>query len=102
MGDGWVYAETVDISAAGAFFVTKRQFSPHALIEYVLTFPSELTKAPRNLRMRFSASVVRCERIPGESGAYGVAVRHNTHRYLTSEEVSYFDSLDKSLGDTIT
>lgn len=97
LGEPWSGCETADISAAGAFFVTEHPILLHAPIEYILTFPSELTKAPRHLRMRFFASVVRCERMPGGNDRYGVAVRHTAHRYLTSEEAAYFDTLDNNL-----
>jgi len=44
--------------------------------------------------MRCYASVVRCERVPGESGTFGIAVRNTAHRYLTREEAAQFDPLD--------
>ncbi len=98
LGGAWACTETADISAAGAFFVTESPISLHAPIEYILTFPPELTKAPQRLRMRFCASVVRCERIPGRTGSFGVAVRHTAHRYLTREEAAGFDALDEPLS----
>lgn len=94
MGEPWVCCETADVSAAGASFVTDRPFSLHAPIEYVLTFPPELTKARHRLRMRFYASVVRCERDPGGSGTYGLAVHNTAHRYLTNAEAADFDRLE--------
>jgi len=96
VGESWECCETADVSAAGAFFLTQHPFPLHAPVEFILTFPSELTKAPQQLRMRFYASVVRCERIASGNGAFGVAVRNTAHRYLTREESAYFDSLDRN------
>lgn len=97
LGDPWTLSYTADVSAAGAFFVTDRPFLLNAPIEYVLTFPSELTKAPRPLRVRFFAMVLRCERVPDGSGQFGIAVRNTAHRYLTREEAAGFDTLDQKL-----
>ena len=95
LGDPWALTETSDVSAAGAFFVTDRPFLLNTPVEYVLTFPQELTKAERPLRVRFYASVLRCERIPDGNGSFGVAVRNSAHRYLTREESADFDKLDQ-------
>ena len=67
LGDPWALTETSDVSATGAFFITDRPFLLNTPVEYVLTFPQELTKAERPLRVRFYASVLRCERISGLS-----------------------------------
>ncbi len=98
LGEPWTWTETGNLSASGAFFITARAFPVRTPVEYILTFPPELTKAPRYLRMRFFASVIRCERIPGGNGAFGVAVRNTAHRYLTGEEAAAFDTLDEELA----
>jgi hypothetical protein len=95
LGDPWALTETLDVSAAGAFFIADRPFLLNTPVEYVLTFPQELTKAERPLRVRFYASVLRCERIPDGNGSFGVAVRNSAHRYLTREESADFDKLDQ-------
>jgi hypothetical protein len=94
LGEPWTSTETGDVSAMGAFFVTDRPFLLNAPIEYVLTFPAELTKAPQHLRVRFFGTVIRCERVPDGSGHYGVAVRNSAHRYLTREEAAGFDAIE--------
>jgi hypothetical protein len=93
LGDPWLTAETADVSAAGAMFVTERPFLLNTPVEYVLSFPPELTKASRPLLVRFFGNVLRCERLPDGSGLYGVAVRNSGHRYLTREEAAGFDAI---------
>lgn len=99
-GDPWSVTVTADLSAAGALFVTDRPFLLNTPIEYVLTFPPELTKAPQPLRVRFYGSVLRCERVPDGNGTFGVAVRNTAHRYLTREESAAFDELDRRKAST--
>lgn len=94
LGEPWASSETTDVSATGALFVTNRPFLLSTPLEYVLTFPKELTKAQQPLRVRFYSSVLRCERIPGCGGSYSVAVRNTAHRYLTSQEAAPFDVLE--------
>jgi hypothetical protein len=98
LGDPWTMTETGDVSASGAFFVTDRPFLLNTPIEYVLTFPQELTKAQRPLRVRFYGSVLRCERVTAGSGRFRVAVRNTAHRYLTADESLGFDALEQRLG----
>ena len=98
LGDPWTLTETTDVSATGAFFVTDRPFLLNTPIEYVLTFPRELTKAARPLRVRFYGSVLRCERVAIGNSAFGVAVRNTAHRYLTADESLSFDALEQRLG----
>ena len=97
-GDNWSTSETADVSAAGAFIITARPYLLNTPIEYVLTFPPDLTKAPTPLRVRFYASVQRCERIPGGNGTFGLAVHNTAHRYLTPQEATPFDALDQKQG----
>lgn len=99
-GDRWAFSETADVSAAGAFIVTERPYLLNTPVEYVLTFPPDLTRALKPLRVRFYASVMRCERIPGGNGAFGLAVRNTAHRYLTDAEAAPFDSLEQDLSST--
>jgi len=95
LGDPWTLSETSDISAAGAMFITDRPFLLNTPIEYVLTFPPELTKAARPIRVRFHGTVLRCERLLSGDGVFGVAVRNTAHRYLAGEEAATFDALDQ-------
>ena len=95
LGDPWTLSETSDVSAAGAMFITDRPFLLNTPIEYVLTFPQELTKATHPIRVRFYGSVLRCERISGGDGAFSVAVRNTAHRYLVGDEAASFDALDQ-------
>jgi hypothetical protein len=67
-------------------------------MEYVLTFPPDLTKAPQPLRVRYFAMVQRCEQVPGNPDAYGIAVRNTAHRYLKREEAANFDAMEHKLA----
>lgn len=98
MGDPWTLTHTADVSAAGALFVTEKPFLLNSPIEYLVTFPPDLTKAPQPLRVRFFGAVLRCERVSELSGSFGVAVRNTAHRYLTLEEASNFDALEQKLS----
>ena len=97
-GDPWTVTETADVSAAGAFFVADRPFLLNTPIEYVLTFPPELTKASQPLRVRFFGMVLRCEGVPDGNGSFGIAVRNTAHRYLTRDEGSSFDAMERTIS----
>jgi len=100
LGDSWTVSETADVSRTGAFFVTDRPFLLNTPIEYLLTFPPDLTKAPQPLRVRFFGMVLRCERVPDSSKAFGIAVRNTAHRYLTRDESASFDEVAQALSTT--
>ena len=97
-GDPWTVSETSDVSAAGASFVANRPFLLSTPVEYVLTFPSNLTKAPQPLRVRFFGTVLRCERVADRNGVFSIAVRNTAHRYLTREESASFDSMEQRVS----
>ena len=97
LGDAWAAGETADVSTTGAFFVTDRPLLLDTPIEYVLTFPPELTKAPRPLRMRFSGTLLRCERVYIGRGAFGIAVWSTDHRYLTGDQAASFEAIEQEL-----
>ncbi len=99
-GDVWAVGETADVGAAGTFFVTHRHFAPGTIIEYVLTFPPELTKAAHPLRLRFFGMVLRCEPIANPAGFFGIAVRNTAHRYLSREESASFDAMEQQFPAT--
>ena len=97
LGDSWSYSQTADVSATGAFIVADRPYLLNTPVEYVLTFPPDLTKAIQPLRVRFYASVIRCERLPEGGETFGLAVRNTAHRYLTPEESAPFDAMEQDL-----
>jgi PilZ domain len=97
LGDTWTRSQTIELSATGASLITNRPFLLNTPVEYVLTLPPELTRAPREIRVRFFGSVLRCERIPQENGSFGVVVRNTSHRYLSADEAEVFDTLDKTM-----
>ena len=98
--DSWAMGETADVSAAGTFFVTDRPLPLSTPIEYVLTFPPDLTKAPKPLRVWFLGNVLRCKRVPDGSGSFGIAVRNVNHRYLNPELSASFDAIELKLSAT--
>ena len=100
LGDLWAVGETTDVSATGAFFVTDRSFLFGAPIEYVLTFPPDLTKAANPRRVRFFGKVLRSYRVPDSIGAFRIAVRSDGHRYLSPEQSASFDAIDQKLSAT--
>lgn len=102
LGDPWTVSHTADVSAAGASFVTDRPFLLNTAIEYVLTFPPDLTKAAQPLRVRFFGMVLRCERAPEGQGAYRIAVHNTSHRYLTREEGASYDKLEQKVPSAVS
>ena len=93
--DQWIQGETANVSAVGAYFASKVKLPQDESVEYVLTFPPELTHAPNSWGVRFYGSVVRVESPTGANGSYGVAVHTSKHRYLSAEEFAGFCSLDE-------
>jgi PilZ domain-containing protein len=101
MGNSWAIGETVNLSASGAYFVTNRPLLIGVVVEYVLTFPADLINAPQPLRVRFVSKVMRCERVPENSEAFGIAVSNKGHHYLSSvssEESASYDAIEKQLS----
>jgi len=92
----WILSQTDNVSAVGAYFASKVELPPDESVEYVLTFPPELTHAPAPWRVRFYGSVVRVEPQTAAQGRYGVAVHTTRRRYLSHEESDRFCSLDKA------
>lgn len=87
-------SETADVRAAGAVFVASRPFLLTAPMEYVLTFPPDLTKAPEPFRVRFFGMVIRCERVPESQDSFGIAVRNTAGLYLTRDEAANLTAMD--------
>ena len=90
----WILSKTVNVSVAGAYCASNVELSKDESVEYVLTFPPELTHAPAPWRVRFLGSVVRVESDAAAQGTYGVAVYTTKRRYLSPEESNRFCSLD--------
>jgi hypothetical protein len=92
--DRRILAETANVSAGGVYFASKVALPPDEPVEYVLTFPPELTHAPSPWRVRFYGSVVRVEAKSAEEGIYGLALQTTKHRYLSPEEPDGFCSFE--------
>jgi hypothetical protein len=96
----WIRSETANVSTVGAYFASKVELPRDRSVEYVLTFPPELTHAPAPWRVRFYGSVVRVEAQTAGQGTYGVAVYTTKHHYLSPEESEAFCGLDELQGPT--
>jgi hypothetical protein len=92
----WILSETDNVSTVGAHFASNVELPPDESVEYVLTFPPELTHAPAPWRVRFYGSVVRVEPRTAGQDTYGVAVQTTKkHRYLSPQESDGFRTLDE-------
>ena len=98
----WILSKTANVSAVGAYFPTSVELPPDESVEYVLTFPPELTHAPAPWRVYFYGNVVRVEPHDGTPGTYGVAVHTIKRRYLSSEESEGFRGLGEARTPTGT
>ena len=92
----WIPGETANVSAAGAYFASNAELPQGEPVEYVLTFPPELTHASAPWGVRFFGSVVRIEPDSAVRGMHGIAVYTTKHRYLSREESDRFCSLDET------
>ena len=97
IGDPWTASKSANLSKNGAFILCDRPYMLNAPVEYVLTFPPELTKASHPLLVRFFGMVLRCERAQDGSGLFGIAVRNTAHRYLTKEEAASFHAIQREV-----
>lgn len=92
----WILGKTANVSVLGAYFASKVELPREQSVEYVLTFPPELTHAPSTWGVRFYGSVVRVEPHTGATDEYGVALNTSKHRYLSPEESAGFSSMDEA------
>jgi hypothetical protein len=102
LGEPWITTETADVSATGAMFPTERPFLLNAPVEYVLSFPPELTTATQPLLVRFFGTVLRCERVPDGDGFYGIGVRSSGRRYLSPAEAAGFQAGASKPRESVT
>jgi PilZ domain len=102
LNDSWAVCETDDVSSTGAFLFTDRPFLVSAPVEYVLTFPPDLTKVANSLRVRFFGKVLRCERVPDNDSVFGIAVQSAAYRYLSQEQSLSFDAIEQKLSATVS
>lgn len=94
LGREWAHSKTINVSSGGAVLETTMPVSPDSPIEYVVTFPSDLTHAVSPLRVRFCGRVLRVE-TQDENPGYRVAVFSSTHKYLSREAAEPFAALDR-------
>jgi hypothetical protein len=97
IGNSWGSGETVEVGTSGAFLVADRPLLLGVAVEFVLTFPPDLTKAPHPLRLRFCGKVVRCERVSENSEAFEIAVQNDSHHYLSREQSASYDAIEQHL-----
>lgn len=70
---------------------------PDSPIEYILTFPSELTHAALPLHVRFCGRVIRVEP-RGKNEGYCIAVRSTSYKYLSREAAETLAGIDRPLA----
>jgi hypothetical protein len=102
VSDRWILSETSNVSAVGAYFPTKVELLRDESVEYVLTFPPELTHATSPWRVRFYGNVVRVEPETRVQRGFGIAVYTTKRRYLLHEESARFSSLDGRVASSET
>jgi predicted lipoprotein len=78
--------ETRNVSARGVFFYIDHRAGAGSKIEFVLTFPPELTFT-QSIRVRFTGTIVRMEE-PGPDGKVGIAAAIEHHEFLTESAVT--------------
>ncbi len=98
----WIRSKTANVSAVGAYFASSIELPRDKSVEYVLTFPPELTHAAAPWGVRFYGNVVRVEPHGAAQGTYGVAVRKTKHRFLSPEESDGFNALGEVRASTRT
>jgi hypothetical protein len=83
MNDGVheVATETRNVSARGVFFYVDKRPAAGGKIEFILTFPPELTFT-HSIRVRFVGTVVRVEE-PPIAGRFGIAAAIEHYEFLT-------------------
>lgn len=94
LGKDWARSTTINVSAGGAALETDIAVLPDSPIEYILTFPSELTHAAVPLHVRFCGRIIRVEP-RGENEGYCVAVHRTSYRYLPLGAAETFAALDR-------
>ena len=77
---------TRNVSARGVFFYVDQRVTPGSEIEFVLTFPPELTFT-QSIRVRFAGTVVRVEE-PTRDGRIGIAAAINHYEFLSDTAVT--------------
>jgi len=97
LGNDWVHSKTINISTGGAALETGIAVLPDSPIEYVLTFPSELTHAAVPLHVRFCGRVIRVEPT-GQNEGYCIAVHSTSYKYLSREAAGTLAGIDRPLA----
>jgi len=94
LGKDWAQSKTVNVSTVGAVLETTMAVPLDSPIEYVVTFPSDLTHATSPLRVRFCGRVLRVEP-QYENAGFRVAVSSSNYKYLSREAAEPFAALDR-------
>lgn len=96
LGKDWARSKTINVSTGGAALETGIAVLPDSPIEYILTFPSELTHAAVPLHVRFCGRVIRVES-RGENEGHCVAVQSTSYKYLPRGVAETFAAFDRPL-----
>jgi hypothetical protein len=88
--------ETQNVSARGVFFYLDRPLAEGARVEVTMTFPPHVTQTEQ-VRVRFTARVVRVETSPSFSGI-GVAATIEEYEFLRSHSATELND-QREFGD---
>jgi hypothetical protein len=95
-GSEWLPSQTIEVGLGGSSLQTRVALPEDSQIEYVVTFPSELTHANQLLRVKFIGQVVRVEPKAEDAGCYLVAVHNTNYKYLRGDNVALGHDVNSS------
>ena len=100
IGEPWKIGVAANVSAKGAFVLTKDPLLLGARIEYVIKVPPELSKANQPLMIRFFGTALRCDSRRNGGFSFGIALESHEFRYLPVDEAAKFGALLDKMDDS--
>lgn len=82
LGKNWLPCKTLSVGIRGSSLETSVALPVESRIDYIVTFPSELTHAMDPLRVRFCGQVLRVDAIGENQEGYRVAVSNLNYKFL--------------------
>jgi hypothetical protein len=100
LGKDWLPCKTISVGIRGATLETTVALAVESCVDYIVTFPSELTHAATPLRVRFHGRVLRVE--PSAEGieSYRVAVHTENYKFVrgAGHELLPLEKLNSTAG----
>lgn len=97
--EAWLTCKTSSVGVKGACLETAVALPLETCIDYVVTFPAELTHTPSPLRVKFSGQVLRVDSMGEEHEAYRVAVSNTKYRFVRDAEGEFSDAAQADSPD---